>query len=47
MNLPPSENSPLILNLNESLSESDSVKIIKPKTSRKKIKENFNSPSRQ
>ena len=47
MNLPPSENNPLILNLNESLSESDSVKIIKPKTSQKKIKENVNSPSRQ
>jgi len=46
MNLPPSENSPLILNLNESLSESDSVKVIKPKTSRKKIIENFNSPPR-
>ena len=46
MNLSPSENSPLILNLNESLSESDSVKILKPKTSRKKIIGNLNSPPR-
>ena len=39
MNLSPSsENNSLILNLNESLSDSeDSVKNIKPKTSRKKI----------
>ena len=45
MNLSPSENSPLILNLNESLSDSDSVNIIKPKTSQKKSKDNYNSPS--
>ena len=41
MNLSPSENIPLILNLNESLTDSDSIKNIKPKVSQKKSKNNY------
>ena len=46
MDLSPLKNSPLILNLNESFSDSDSVNIIKPINSQKKSKDNYNSPSR-